>query len=68
MCVCVCVCVCVCTGGVKVDDMAMLRAHNVDREALVCNITRAFAHQIFCDGFYSADPHPGNILVDRLGG
>ena len=40
----------------------------VDREALVCNITRAFAHQIFCDGFYSADPHPGNILVDRLGG
>ena len=51
-------------AGFKVDDTAKLATNQVDTQGLVVNITRAFAQQIFCDGFYSADPHPGNILVD----
>ena len=50
--------------GFKVDDKAMLDLHQVDRAYLIDQITRSYAHQIFVDGFYSADPHPGNILVE----
>ena len=49
--------------GFKIDNLASLDALGVDREAAMLHITRAYAHQIFVDGFYSADPHPGNILV-----
>ncbi|KAK3260648.1 hypothetical protein CYMTET_30406 [Cymbomonas tetramitiformis] len=28
-------------------------------------IVTSFAHQIFVDGFFNADPHPGNMLVHR---
>mmetsp|Transcript_39791 Transcript_39791/g.106135 ORF Transcript_39791/g.106135 Transcript_39791/m.106135 type:complete len:751 (+) Transcript_39791:75-2327(+) len=51
--------------GFKVNDMAKLDEHKADRVRIVDHVTRAYAHQIFVDGFYSADPHPGNILVDR---
>ena len=26
-------------------------------------ICQAYAHQVYCDGYFNADPHPGNILV-----
>jgi hypothetical protein len=52
------------SSGFKVDDRAALDRHAADRELIVRHVTRSYAHQIFVDGFYSADPHPGNILVD----
>jgi len=51
--------------GFKVDDLAQLDRYGADRTAIVGNVTRAYAQQIFCDGLFSADPHPGNILVHR---
>mmetsp|Transcript_11044 Transcript_11044/g.40456 ORF Transcript_11044/g.40456 Transcript_11044/m.40456 type:complete len:700 (-) Transcript_11044:2207-4306(-) len=49
--------------GFKVTDLAKLEEHKVDREELMRNIARAFGNQVFIDGFFQADPHPGNILV-----
>ena len=37
----------------------LLDEFSADKDSIVKNITRAFAHQIFVDGFYTADPHPG---------
>jgi aarF domain-containing kinase len=51
--------------GFKIDDKPRLDDHQADRSSLILNVTRAFAHQIFCDGFFQADCHPGNLLVDR---
>merc|ERR1711988_283382 len=51
--------------GFKVDDREKLAEMNIDRDALMRNVTRSYAHQIFVDEFYNGDPHPGNILVDR---
>lgn len=51
--------------GVKIDDKGALDALQVDRQKLMLDITRAYAQQIFSDGFFSGDPHPGNLLVDR---
>ena len=50
--------------GFKVDDAVALNSHGADRSLIVKHVTRSYAHQIFVDGFFSADPHPGNILVD----
>jgi aarF domain-containing kinase len=50
--------------GFKIDQKDKLAQYGADRSFLVSNVTRAFAHQIFVDGFYTADPHPGNLMVD----
>lgn len=50
--------------GFKVNDVAKLSFHGVDKAAAMTQVTRAYAQQIFGDGFYSGDPHPGNILLD----
>ncbi|CAN0460740.1 unnamed protein product, partial [Discosporangium mesarthrocarpum] len=38
-----------------------------DREAIVASFARAFFLQVFRDGFFHADLHPGNIFVDAKG-
>jgi ubiquinone biosynthesis protein len=49
--------------GVKVNDLARLDAGRIDRRALARLVVGAYCKQIFTDGLYHADPHPGNILV-----
>lgn len=45
--------------GVRLNDAESLRALGVDKQKLVEEITRAYGHQIFVDGFFNGDPHPG---------
>ena len=45
------------------DNKAFLDQYGADKDSIVRNITRAFAHQIFVDGFYTADPHPGQYFT-----
>ena len=45
--------------GVRLNDVEGLKALGVDMQALVQSITRSYAHQIYVDGFFNADPHPG---------
>lgn len=35
---------------------------------LMTDLSAAFARQVFVDGFFHADPHPGNILIERRSG
>ena len=49
--------------GVKVTDLEGLRQYGVDRRKLAERVVRAYAQMIFVDGFYHADPHPGNVIV-----
>lgn len=51
--------------GVRLNDKAALEALGVDKQGLVESITRAYAHQIYIDGFFNGDPHPGNFLVSK---
>lgn len=48
--------------GVRLNDSGALDSLGVDKRNIVEEITRAYAHQIFIDGFFNADPHPGNVL------
>jgi predicted unusual protein kinase regulating ubiquinone biosynthesis (AarF/ABC1/UbiB family) len=53
--------------GVKINDVAAIEALGVDKKDLARRIVRLFCQMIFVDGVYHADPHPGNILVQRGG-
>lgn len=52
-------------NGPKVADLRSLQADGVDRKAVARLFVEAYCQQIFIDGFYHADPHPGNLLVQR---
>ena len=49
-------------AGVRLNDIDALDKLGVDKQVLVDSITRAYAHQIYVDGFFNADPHPGQHL------
>ncbi len=52
--------------GIKVGAIDDLERAGIDRKALAKQIVHAFCQMIFVDGVYHADPHPGNLLVERL--
>ncbi|KAL3918228.1 MAG: hypothetical protein SGPRY_006097, partial [Prymnesium sp.] len=49
--------------GFKVTDREALAVHSVDCEALMLRIVQIYAQQVLIDGFFNADPHPGNLMV-----
>ncbi len=50
--------------GIPIDDRDALLAAGRNPEAIVGNLLRAFFNQVFRDGFFHADLHPGNLFVD----
>jgi ubiquinone biosynthesis protein len=49
--------------GFKVSDEARLQELQIDRAELAKHGANVYVQMIFRDGFYHADPHPGNILI-----
>eukprot|EP01138_Halocafeteria_seosinensis_P008176 gb/GECG01008356.1/.p1 GENE.gb/GECG01008356.1/~~gb/GECG01008356.1/.p1 ORF type:complete len:1576 (+),score=215.38 gb/GECG01008356.1/:1-4728(+) len=49
--------------GIKVSDRQALDEAGVDREKLVSDVCSAYGCQIYINGVFNGDPHPGNILV-----
>jgi ubiquinone biosynthesis protein len=49
--------------ALRVDDRAGLARLGVAPRAVVEILTRAYAKQVFVDGLFHADPHPGNLFV-----
>jgi ubiquinone biosynthesis protein len=54
-------------SGTKVADVDRLTAAGIDRKKAAHLCVEAYCQQIFVDGVYHADPHPGNLLL-RPGG
>jgi len=50
--------------GIKITDYAALEEIGVDRMRVAQRLFRAYLQQIFYDGFFHADPHPGNLFVE----
>ncbi|MDQ0260164.1 AarF/ABC1/UbiB kinase family protein [Sinomonas atrocyanea] len=53
--------------GLKINDVQALDAAGLDRRALADHSAAALAQMIFEDGFFHADPHPGNMFVEPDG-
>jgi ubiquinone biosynthesis protein len=49
--------------GLKISELARFDELGLDRRIIARNGGRALLKQIFEDGFFHADPHPGNIFV-----
>src|SRR4051812_31646403 len=48
--------------GIRGDDLAAIDAAGLDRKALAARGADAVLKMILVDGFFHADPHPGNVL------
>jgi predicted unusual protein kinase regulating ubiquinone biosynthesis (AarF/ABC1/UbiB family) len=53
--------------GKKVGDVAAIEAMGIDKKDVARRLVEAYCQMIFVDGIYHADPHPGNVLVDKNG-
>jgi predicted unusual protein kinase regulating ubiquinone biosynthesis (AarF/ABC1/UbiB family) len=49
--------------GTKVIDIEGLRAHRISAVKVNRLLIRTYLKQLLEDGFFHADPHPGNLLV-----
>jgi predicted unusual protein kinase regulating ubiquinone biosynthesis (AarF/ABC1/UbiB family) len=48
---------------VRIDDKAELARLGVSPREVLEVVARAYARQVFADGLFHADPHPGNLFV-----
>ncbi len=49
--------------GTKIADLPRLAAEAIDQRRAARLVVEAYCQQIFIDGIYHADPHPGNLLL-----
>jgi predicted unusual protein kinase regulating ubiquinone biosynthesis (AarF/ABC1/UbiB family) len=49
--------------AIKITDYDAISAAGIDRGAVARKLLDVYLEQIFEDGFFHADPHPGNLFV-----
>ncbi len=53
--------------GIKISNYEALEAAGIERKTVARLGAEAYLHQLLTDGFFHADPHPGNISVNAAG-
>ncbi|GAB1541285.1 AarF/ABC1/UbiB kinase family protein [Scytonema sp. NUACC21] len=53
--------------GIKISQYEAIEAAGLDRKAIARQGAEAYMHQLLNNGFFHADPHPGNIAVSPEG-
>ncbi len=52
--------------SIKITDYEAITAAGIDRSEVAVRLLDTYLQQIFEDGFFHADPHPGNLFVRPL--
>jgi len=52
--------------AIKITDYAAITAAGVDRAEVAERLFQVYLKQVFEDGWFHADPHPGNLFVEPL--
>lgn len=50
-------------SAIKISDIASLVTAGINPSQVATEYTRSVFQQIFVDGFFHADPHPGNVFI-----
>ncbi|MDT8718594.1 AarF/ABC1/UbiB kinase family protein [Clostridium sp. 19966] len=50
-------------NGIKISDVYALKKSGTDLNRIGKNLALSFFKQVFEDGFFHGDPHPGNLLI-----
>jgi len=53
--------------GIKISNYHELSQAGVNREAIARKLLQTYIKQVLVDGFFHADPHPGNLFVTKDG-
>ncbi|NGM63861.1 ABC1 kinase family protein [Sphingobacterium sp. SGR-19] len=53
--------------GVKINDLNGLRAFGIPAKTILQNCLDLYLEQVLQHGFFHADPHPGNVFVNKRG-
>jgi ubiquinone biosynthesis protein len=54
-------------SGIPMSDIAAIRSSGLDPDMILGKAARSLFSQVFQDGFFHADLHPGNLFVDARG-
>lgn len=49
--------------AIKITDYEAIEAAGIDRKEVASRLFDSYLKQIFEDGFFHADPHPGNLFI-----
>lgn len=49
--------------GIKITKLSPLARIELDGASLAQNLFKAYLDQVLVDGFFHADPHPGNVFI-----
>ncbi|MGE5397007.1 MAG: ABC1 kinase family protein, partial [Chitinophagales bacterium] len=49
--------------GIKINDYEEMDRIGINRSMVAKNLVDTYFHQVLVDGFFHADPHPGNLFV-----
>ena len=50
-------------SGIKITDLQAIDVHGYSRKQIAENLSGAIFKMVFIDGYFHADPHPGNLFV-----
>jgi len=53
--------------GIKISDYESLEQAGINRGVIARKLVQTYVRQVLVDGFFHADPHPGNLFVNRDG-
>lgn len=54
--------------GFRFDDKENILAHDIDFHVIIAKLVSFYTRQMLINGYFHADPHPGNLLVTKEGG
>ena len=53
--------------GFKINNLSAYALHQISKKEIAIKSMDSFFEQVFVDGFFHADPHPGNVFVNEEG-
>ena len=53
--------------GFRFDDKESIFKHDIDFHAIISQLVDFYTTQMLINGYFHADPHPGNLLVSKEG-